>query len=99
MTTTVCGYTWCEAQDDPQHSEHIWSDSVDGSTLLGRPRHAAVWNSVQDGEALSIMVSVYGDADDDDIAEIWLTIDQATYLRDALTKAIENAEARPGLSQ
>ncbi len=86
---TACRFDWC-THTEPEHKEHNWTDSVDGSSLTGRVRRVAVWNSIEVGFDEPIAVSIEGPESDGD-AEAWLNVEQATYLRDALSTAIDNA--------
>ena len=86
-----CAFDWCTNPSDG-HKEHTWADGVHGSSLAGKLRRVSVWNSIEDGNAEPIMVSIEGGREEiDDGQEAWLSVDQAVYLRDTLTKAIENA--------
>ena len=88
---SACGFNWC-TNSGTDHKEHTWTDAVEGSSLAGKLRRVAVWNSIEDGFAEPIMISIEGGPEEvDDGAESWLTLDQAAYLRDTLTKAIANA--------
>lgn len=88
---STCSLDWCENTNDG-HNEHTWTDGVEGSSLAGKLRRVAVWNSIEDGFAQPIMVSIEGGPEEiDDGQEAWLSVDEAVYLRDTLTKAIENA--------
>ena len=90
----TCGYSWC-ANTAEDHQEHNWNDGIDGIGIAGTLRRVAVWNSIQDGFVEPIMISIEGGPEEvDDGAESWLTVDQAVYLRDTLTKAIANASER-----
>lgn len=84
-----CEFDWC-IDTYVDHKEHTWTDGVDGSSLTGRVRRVAVWNSIEDGFDEPIAVSIEGPESDGD-AEAWLSVEQATYLRDALSTAIDNA--------
>lgn len=93
-----CGFDWC-TNTDADHKEHTWSDGVDASSIMGNLRHVSVWNSIQDGFSEPILIGIEAGPDKvDDGYEAWLSVDQAVYLRDTLTKAIENATATNVLS-
>jgi len=90
-----CAFDWCTNTDD-DHREHNWTDGVDGSSIMGKLRHVSVWTSIHDGFAEPIMIGIEAGPDEvDDGTEAWLSVDQAVYLRDTLTKAIENATTEP----
>lgn len=86
-----CEFEWCGNTGD-RHKEHTWTDGVDGSSLAGKLRRVSVWNSIDVQFAEPIMIGIEGDpTETDDGEEAWLSLDQAVYLRDTLSRAIENA--------
>lgn len=86
-----CAFDWC-GNTGVDHKEHTWTDGVEASSITGKLRRVSVWNSIQEGFAEPILVGIEAGPDEaDDGYEAWLSVDQAVYLRDTLTKAIENA--------
>lgn len=90
-----CEFDWC-TDTYVDHKEHTWTDGVDGSSLDGKVRRVSVWNSIEDGFEEPILVSIEAGPGESDsgTTESWLTVEQAAYLRDTLTKSIANASER-----
>jgi hypothetical protein len=90
-----CGFDRCN-NDHAGHKEHTWTDGVLGGSLTERSnRRVYVWTSVQDGYAEHLLVGVEDPDDECSGMEAWLSIEDAEYLRDALTTAIGNARTAP----
>jgi hypothetical protein len=86
-----CAFDWCTNTDDG-HKEHNWTDGTDASSILGKLRRVSVWNSIHEDFSEPILIGIEAGPDEvDDGYEAWLSVEQAVYLRDTLTKAIENA--------
>ncbi|HEY9267253.1 MAG TPA: hypothetical protein VIQ11_21905, partial [Mycobacterium sp.] len=88
--TAACAFDWC-CEKRPHHAEHTWTDGVTGSGSGGQVRRAYVWTSLQDGYDDPILIGVQNSDDDSCGGELWLSLEGAEYLRDALTAAIEHA--------
>lgn len=87
-----CEFHWC-TNTYVDHKEHNWTDGVDASSITGKLRRVSIWNSIQEGFAEPILLGIEaGPEEVDDGYEAWLSVDQAVYLRDTLTQAIENAK-------
>jgi hypothetical protein len=90
MTTEVCGISWC-GHDVPGHLEHNWTDGVI-VVEPGRPtKRVYTWLSIQEGFEKPLLIGIEDPNDDSSGAEAWLSIEDAEYLRDALSKAISYA--------
>ncbi|MGU3652521.1 hypothetical protein [Mycolicibacterium sp. A43C] len=69
---------------------------MDASSITGKQRRVLVWNSIHESYDEPIMIGIEAGPDEvDDGYEAWLSVDQAAYLRDTLSRAIENARGVP----
>jgi hypothetical protein len=89
-----CGFDWCN-NDHPGHKEHTWTDGLTVTERTGRTRRAYTYTSIQEGFTEPVLIGVEDPDDECSGMEAWLSIEDAEYLRDALTKAIDNARTAP----
>jgi hypothetical protein len=91
VTAGVCGFSWCD-HDVPGHLEHNWTDGVTAADVTGRrTRRVYTWVSIQQGFDEPLLIGVEDPNDDSSGAEAWLSVEDAEYLRDALSEAISYA--------
>lgn len=92
--TAACPYAWCKNPPGPNHIEHQWNDAAPAK-VSGQPGLVYVYAVAFDGDQFDdeVLVGVQqnDDAHGEDAAEAWMTIENAEYLRDTLTKAIAYA--------
>jgi hypothetical protein len=93
MTAGVCGFAWCGGET-PGHLEHNWTDGVISTDCMSRrTRRVYTYVSIQEGFDEPLLIGVEDPTDDDGpSAEAWMSIEEAEYLRDALTTAIGHAK-------
>ncbi|BBZ03606.1 hypothetical protein MCHIJ_30430 [Mycolicibacterium chitae] len=86
--SATCEFDWCESAGEG-HKEHTWTDGV----FAGRSRRAYVWTSLQEGFPKPVLVGIENPEDEGYGGEIWLSVEDATYLALALGQAIVNAKS------
>jgi hypothetical protein len=96
MTTTTvagsCPFGWCIWGDHPNHTEHTWSDGVPAK-VEGEAGRVYIYAVLCDSGKFNdeILIGIQQDDGETSDGEGWLSIEDAEYLRDALTKAITYA--------
>lgn len=99
MTTTerTCPFPWCKNPPGPNHIEHQWNDAAPAK-VSGQPGRVYVYGVAFDGDQFNdeVLVGIQQNDEDGDHAEGWLSIEDAEYLRDTLTKAIAYARRQSG---
>jgi hypothetical protein len=87
----ACPFSWC-IYDHAGHSEHAWTDSVPAK-VAGRPGKVYAYTVTDDTRRAddAVLIGIQRGDDQDGGDEGWLSIEDAEYLRDVLTKAIAYA--------